>query len=272
MGALAGSLAVDKFLMPETLSPALSTLLAQVGGALEQGREIEQPTGVTIPLANLDSQLDRHCRELARGFGIAEIDLQVSDHGKPEAIASSCVPARILFTRGLLDLADQPLSLFFFYRALKLISSRSAALLDPRANDGSRRLTALLCCFARDWQPPGVDRARLQPLCDQIAAALPNTETADLTRLAREVITSYGLRPGQVAQLVERWVTRTALLASGNPNVALRALSVLATGSPDLPEDPAERRRFITKSPLARDLILFSVSEEYAAARRELRS
>jgi hypothetical protein len=90
---------------------------------------------------------------------------------------------------------------------------------------------------------------------------LPN----DVPMLALEVVGSIGSRASQLATALNQWANRTALLAVGSPLTALRALALSA--SAELPPEGAERLRWIARHADARDLLTFSVSEQYAEAR-----
>lgn len=270
VGPAAGSARVEKFLMPEALSPALRTLLDEIGPALDRVAAEDQADDVSEPLENLDSMLASQLADLARAFGLQQVQFQVSPALGLDAIAVAGDNQQVVFGKALLDLADRPLLTFFFYRALKTLQTHCCALLGNSAGNAQLRLSALLCALLPDWQPPGIDRSLMQPLADRIAQQLGGPPPADLLPLAHEVAHGFGARLAQVAPLLERWFSRSALLATGSPTLALRAVAATTLAQPDLPEDPSERLRFISSTALARDLTLFSVSDEYFAARREL--
>jgi hypothetical protein len=270
VGPAAGSARVEKFLMPEALSPALRTLLDEMGPALDRVAAQDRAASDDEPLHNLDSMLAGQLTDLARAFGLQQVQFRVSPTLGLDAIAVAGDSQQVVFGKALLDLADRPLLTFFFYRALKTLQTHCCALLGNSAGNAQLRLSALLCALLPDWQPPGIERSLMQPLADRIVEQLGGPPAAELLPLAREVAHSFGTRLAQVAPLLDRWLSRSALLATGSPTLALRAVAALTLAKADLPEDPAERLRFISSTALARDLTLFSVSDEYLAARREL--
>jgi hypothetical protein len=164
---------------------------------------------------------------------------------------------------------DRPLLTYLLYRALKIVAVQATALFRGTPADAQLRLCALLCALIPDWQPPGLDRSLVGSLSDRISSELSADARVRLEPLAQEVVSVFGARTAQISVLLERWTQRSALLACGDMSVALRAVAVLTSKENPLPDDPTARLRWVAKNPLARDLILFSVSDEYFAARRE---
>jgi hypothetical protein len=90
----------------------------------------------------------------------------------------------------------------------------------------------------------------------------------DVPVLALEAIGSLGNRASQLGTALLQWGDHAALLALGDPLAGLRALSM--TSSSPLPSEGADRLKWIVRNPEARDLAVFSVSEQYSDARRQL--
>ena len=67
--------------------------------------------------------------------------------------------------------------------------------------------------------------------------------------------------------MANSWGSRAALLAIGDPNVALEAVSWAHGGTSGPPSSGPDRVKWIGRQAEARDLIAFSVSDSYAAAR-----
>jgi len=266
-GAAASGKRVEKFLMPEALSPMLRALLDEAGAALDSVTAQSLPGLQAVPLAEYDAALSDYCRDLARASGLETLELYVSSHLGHEALANNSSPPQVVLGEALVRSGDRPLLTFLLHRALKIIAVHACALVRGTPADSQLRLCALLCALTPDWQPPGIDRSVFEPLSNQIAARLPQDRHEHLASVAREVIDGFGFRIVQAASLVERWVQRTALLATGNVSLALRAVGL---PSDPIPSDLGGRLIWIAKNPLARDLVLFSVTDEYFAARREL--
>jgi hypothetical protein len=79
------------------------------------------------------------------------------------------------------------------------------------------------------------------------------------------VVGSLGSRASQLAIALNQWANRTAMLAVGSPLTPLRALALAS--SAELPAEGPDRLRWIARHAEARDLMTFSVSEQYAEAR-----
>ena len=99
---------------------------------------------------------------------------------------------------------------------------------------------------------------------------LPSALTADAPALALEVITSLGNRASQLGTAVKQWGNRAALLAMGDPSAALRGLALAAGQADGPPVEAADRRKWIMRNPEARDVAVFSVSDQCSQARQQL--
>lgn len=268
-GAKALSPRVDQLLLPEALSPALRSLLADAGRALDRATPQDLATMGATPLRQRDDSLAGYCQDLARSVGFQEIDLQISPQLGMEVVPWSSSPPCLVLGQALVVSGDRPLLTYLLYRALKIRASHTGTLIRGTSSDTQLRLCALLCALVPEWQPPGLDRSLIESLSERIAAELPAEIRSRLEPLAQEVVSVFGARTAQISGLLERWAHRTALLATGDMSVALRAIAALTSKDNPLPDDPAARIRWVAKTPLARDLVLFSVSDEYFAARRE---
>jgi hypothetical protein len=91
-----------------------------------------------------------------------------------------------------------------------------------------------------------------------------------LRALASEVIGSIGNRASSLNTLANAWGSRTALLAVGDPNVALEAIAWANGSASGPPPSGPDRVKWIGRQAEARDLIAFSVSDAYTAARATL--
>jgi tetratricopeptide (TPR) repeat protein len=269
MGAKASGPRVDKLLLPEALSPALLLLLEDAGHALDRATQQDLTALGTLPLAQRDESLAGYCQDVARSLGLRNVDFQVSPQLGTEIVAWSSSTPCLVLGQALVVSGDRPLLTHFLYRALKVVALRATALLRGTPADAQLRLCALLCALIPDWQPPGLDRSLVGSLSDRICSELPAEARERLEPLAQEIVSVFGARTAQVSVLIERWAQRSALLACGDMSVALRAVAALTSKETPLPDDPTARLRWVAKNPLARDLILFSVSDEYFAARRE---
>lgn len=85
--------------------------------------------------------------------------------------------------------------------------------------------------------------------------------------MALEVAGSVGSQAAALGPAVLTWADRTALLAVGDPSAALDAVAWslgVATGAPSASQG---RGAWIMRTPEARDVVAFAVSEAYVEAR-----
>jgi hypothetical protein len=127
-----------------------------------------------------------------------------------------------------------------------------------------------LSAFNPQWKPEGVDIAAVMEVVRRVHSALPRNLGPDAGVMALEVAGAMGPQMGAIGPSVIAWANRAALLAVGDPNVALDALAMSESDVRGAPEDAKERGAWIAKNGEARDLIAFSVSDGYAEARAKL--
>jgi hypothetical protein len=177
------------------------------------------------------------------------------------------VPAQIVYGAPLLERGDDATRYFLLVRALKLIQARAATLARTVPIELGPLVAGFLSAIS-DYQPEGVDPRRLAEAKKRIKDAMIHPFDGEVPMLALEVTGSLGNRVSQLATALSSWANRTALLAVGNPLTALRAIA-LASGA-ELPTDNAERLRWIARNPEARDLFVFSMSDQYIEARKRV--
>jgi hypothetical protein len=204
---------------------------------------------------------------MARAFGIQGIEILVSPVLGPTCLAARSVPAQIVYGAPLLERGDDATRYFLLVRALKLIQARVATLARTVPIELGPLVAGFLSAIS-DYQPEGVDPKRVGEAERRIKEATIHPFDAEVPMLALEVTGSLGNRVSQLATALSAWANRTALLAVGNPLTALRAVA-LASGA-ELPTDAAERLRWIARNPEARDLFVFSVSDQYMEARKRV--
>lgn len=259
---------LDEVLAPDMLTLPFRSLLKKTGDALDAAYPLDLRALRATPFPAEGAMFAEHVRQLAQPFGIYNVDVFVS-----QSLGSVCVPAssnppQIVFGKALLDSSDEAARYYLLMRSLKILQAHAATLSRTAPIDLWPITAAYLSVFAPDWQPQGVDMKRMNEARQRIQAAMPRHLDTDVPVLALEVIGSIGNRASQLATAINEWGNRTALLAMGNPAASLRAIA-FASGQ-SLPDDPGERVKWIARHTEARDLMVFSVSEQYADARKRL--
>jgi len=268
-GAGAGALdaQLDELLAPELLGTALRVLLSRTGDALDSAFPVDLRTLRAGPLSDR-AAFGAEVDALASACGIHDLELLASPTLGAVCMVASSTPPRLIIGQALLDSTDQAARTFLVTRALKQLGGRVGGLSRAAPIELWPIMAALLGIFVPNWTPQSGDARRIADATKRIAPALPAKPDNEVATLALEVIGNIGTRASQLGVAVNEWGNRTALLACGDASIAIRALALgQASGAPA--EGP-ERVKWIVRHAEARDLAVFSVSDNYAEARRRL--
>ncbi|MCE7893893.1 MAG: hypothetical protein DYH12_30045 [Sorangiineae bacterium PRO1] len=270
-GLAAGDARLDDLLAPELLTLPLRALLKKVGDALDGAYPMDLRSIRASPLPAEHMGVAQQIQQMATAFGIHNVEVYVSAALGPTCVPASSAPPRLVFGSALLDKsADDVARTFLVVRSLKLLQARASSLSRTAPIDLWPMVAGMLSAFSPSWQPPGIDAKKVAEHQQRLKAALVRQLDDDVPVLAMEVIGSIGNRASQLGTAVNQWGNRAALLAMGSPSAALRGIAV-GSGHPEgPPEDAGERLKWIVRNPEARDIAVFSVSEQYAEARRRL--
>jgi hypothetical protein len=129
---------------------------------------------------------------------------------------------------------------------------------------------AFLNALCPSWTPPSVDAKRLADHKSKLGGSVPSQLDPDVPALAMEVAGSIGNRASQLGTAINQWGNRAALLALGDINAGFRAIALSQGQTSGPPAAGVDRMKWITRNPEARDLAVFSVSEQFTEARRRL--
>ncbi|MEZ4373369.1 MAG: hypothetical protein R3B07_21275 [Polyangiaceae bacterium] len=264
-GAVAGQPRFDDLLAPDLLSLPLRSFIQKTGNALDGAYGMDLRAMRAQPLPQEMQGFKQQIAQLAMSYGIHNLEVLVAPHIGKAAQPASTNPPQLVIGKELLDAQDEAMLYFLVFRALKLIQANACALSRTAPIDLWPVVAALLSLFADNWQPQGADAKKFAVAQQRIRASLPRTLDDDVPVLALEVIGNIGNRASQLATSLHEWGNRTALLAIGDPRAALRAIA-----GGEIPDDDAERAKWVTRNAEARDLAVFSVSEKYAQARQAL--
>jgi hypothetical protein len=142
---------------------------------------------------------------------------------------------------------------FLIWRNMKLLQARAGVFtrLDPAQS--KLAIVAFLSCFvdvnlATDW-----DAAEFEQIKARISPQIPADLEDDVPILALDALRSLTKSGEHLALAARKWANRTALLATGNINAALSALTRLTGQS--LASQPALRLRQLADNPETRDLV-----------------
>jgi uncharacterized protein HemY len=267
-GSSAADPRLDELVAPELLSLSLRSLLKKTSAAIDAAYPVDLKALRATPLP-LDAYTE-HANELAQTFGIRGVELYSSPALGGACLAGSSTVPRVIFGQNLLSSSDDAARYFLLTRALKLVQSGAASLARIPPIELAPVICGLLAIYAPNFAPQGVDAKKVSEAQARLQSAGAANVDADVPVLALEVIGSLGNRSTQLGTALQQWATRTALLAVGDPFGAIRALGLASGGSGGPPAEGPDRLRWIVRHAEARDLAIFSVSDQYSEARARL--
>ena len=258
--------ALDEWLAPEGLPTSLRTLLARTGDALDHVTQVDL-RALKASALPAEAPLAQFASGIGFAIGLGAIQLLVSPK-----LGSVCIPVGSsppVLVVGESLVGDERLGPFLVVRAIKLVQAKASVLARATPADLAVLVSAWLKCFNPTWQPQGVNLALVNAVGGRLQAALARNLDRDLAPLALEAAAAIGTQAGALGALAAAWADRVALLFLGDPNVALDAIAA-AGGGGETPLEPKERAAWIARTPEARDLIAFAVTDAFAEARTRI--
>ena len=255
---------LDDLLAPEVLSPAMRTLLAKAGDALDAALPYDVRAQRATPLPS-GSPIARIVATAAQALGMGAVQVLVAPRLGAACVPGGSSPPVLIVGEALA--AHEPLAGFLVLRALKLMQAHASALVRTPAAELGVLVAAWLKCFNPSWQPQGVNAAAVNAMGGKVQAALPRNLTAEVGVIALEVAGTLGTQAATLGMSALHWGNRVSLLALGDGTSLLDAIAVAGGLQGGSPRDPTERATWIQRTAEARDVIAFGVSEAFAEAR-----
>jgi hypothetical protein len=255
---------LDDWLAPEPLSSALRSLLAKAGDALDTAAPVNLRE-LRAVAAKPNGAMAQFAARVAAGVGLNGLQIFTSPRLELSCMPVSSVPPTIVMGEALAS--DERVGPFLVVRALKLVRSRASALVHVPAAELSVLVAAWLKCFNPTWQPKWIAAATLDIAHARVRAALPRGLEASMGVLALEAGTVMEGGALSLGSLAVEWADRVSLLAFGDPNMAFEAM---AAGAALAAGDPSARAAWIARTPEARSLASFVVSDAFIQARGRL--
>jgi tetratricopeptide (TPR) repeat protein len=259
----------DEGLAPELLNLPLRAMLQQTGWALDGVSPVDLRTYDAVPLSRVDSKVYEGALQLAASFAIDDLQLWVTDKTGCSCLPVQSRPPIVLLGRSLVSNGTTKIRDFLLMRALKVIQAHMTALARTATVDLGPLIAAYLSSFLPDWQPTGVDMKKVEDFRRQLVQQLPHGYDHAMSPLAQDVVVALGNRSSQLGAAAYEWGSRTALLALGEPALALEAIAA-GSGSSPLPADTNERIKWITRHAEARNVMVFALSDAYLRLRTQL--
>ncbi len=268
-GLLAGQPELDEHTAPEVLTAPFRQLLRATGDVMDEAVPFDLASVRAKPLPPNHDDIVERTREIAAAYGLPSVEIVATN-----ALGRVCVPARaepptLCFGLALVTAEERDARDFVIHRALKVLQTRTAALSRTAPIDLWPLVAAYLQLHSPSFSPQGVDTVKVDAFRELMQRVMPPPDP-QLSLLASEVIGQIGNRASSLNTITNSWGSRTALLALGDPNVALEAIAWSTGSNQGPPASGPDRVRWIGRQAEARDLIVFSVSDGYAAARSAL--
>ncbi len=265
--ARAGDPRLDEVLAPEVLTPALRALLARTGDALDAVFPLDPRAVRAVPLPPSAGPIYNVAQAIASGMQIPGLQVFVSPQIGPTCIPVGSAPPTIVLGEQLLNAPNSLARTFLIVRALKLVQAHASALLRVPPNDLPVLIAGWLQVFNPSWVPQGLNPQALAEAVRRIQAVLPRRNDADVGLIALEVAGSLGNQASALGPGALAWADRTGLLAVGDMSAALDGIAWVMGLPNGAPKGPAERAAWIGRTPEAKELFVYSVSDSYAEAR-----
>jgi len=263
---------LDDILAPEAMTPALRALLAKTGDVLDAVTAVDLRAFKAAPVP-AEAAIARLLNRVAAAIGLQSVQVLSTPKLGMACIPVGSNPPAVLLGEALV--ADERLGTFLALRALKLVRIKAAALGRTPPGELGVLVSAWLKSLAPSWQAQGINAGALSAAIARMQSAIPRSVPADVGALALEIAGTIGTRQATLGPAAIAWANRTALLALGDPHRALDAIAAsTSTTGPNatrtVPADPKDRVAWIGRTPEARDLIAFGVTEAFVEARTRL--
>jgi tetratricopeptide (TPR) repeat protein len=258
---------LDDRLAPEGLTAPFRALLAKTGDALDQVSPVDL-RALRAAFLPADAPLARLTASVGQAIGLGAVQVLVSAKLGAACIPVGSSPPVIVVGEALPG--NGRFAEFLVLRALKLVHARASVFARAAPSDLAILVSAWLKCFNPTWQPQGVNPALLNAAGGRLQSALPRNLDPDVALIALEAAGTIGTQAGTLGALAIAWADRVALLSLGDPNAALDAIAASGGAAAGAPRDPKERAAWIARTPEARDLIAYAVSDAFADIRARL--
>ncbi|MFO0589855.1 MAG: hypothetical protein U0441_20105 [Polyangiaceae bacterium] len=267
VGGTAGDPALDELLAPEVITPAFRELLLRSGPVLDTAVPFDLGAIRATPLPPQQSDIADEVTSLAGYYGLTDVRVLVSS-----ALGAVCVPATshpptIVFGQALVSSPRTEVRTFLVHRALKVLQINAGAFARTAPIDLWPLLAAFLRAYSPTFQPQGVDAGKLNDFYGRVTRALGGKPDPQLGALAADVIGTIGNRASTLGTAVNGWGNRTGFLAVGDANAALAGIAWSSGNTNAPPASGKDRLTWIGRNAEARELMVFTVSDAFAAAR-----
>jgi cellulose synthase operon protein C len=267
IGGTAGDPALDELLAPEVLTPAFRELLQSTGAVLDTAVPFDLQAIRATPLPPQQAEISDEVQSLAGFYGLTDVRVLVSAALGAVCVAATAHPPTIVFGQALALSPRTEVRTFLVHRALKVLQVNAGAFARTAPIDLWPLLAAFLRAYSPGFAPQGVDAGKLNDFYGRVTRAMAGKPDPQLGILAADVIGSIGNRASTLGTAVNGWGNRTGFLAVGDANAALSGIAWSSGNTNAPPQAGKDRLTWIGRNAEARELMVFTVSDAFAAAR-----
>ena len=267
VGEKASRTELDELLVPASLSTSLRKYLQLLSPIIEVAFHSSQ---VQIDSSPIDPNQTQTIFALGLAWGNSDTEFYTSTELGSVCLTLGSHPPKLLCGEALLKRRSPDIRDLALRRGLKLCM---AGLGRWQGFDKRSFETVLWACLSLSipgWLPPTGITPEFEAAQETLAHHLREGRPSGLDQLALEVLASLPHRPSTLLAAFDSWAWRTALLAGNDLRAAAQAIYLHERGSEELPSGIAWHD-FLCESPTIRDLLNFSLSSQWAEARRLLK-
>lgn len=262
-GSRALSKTLDSLLAPPPLVEALRTLLVKTSDAMDEAFPLN--IAALNPTPSNEPRLRASFDMKAKAVGIPAPELLLVT-GEPYACQVTHRPARVFLGVGWVQSAPTALQDFIVWRCLKLLQGRVGTLAHLSNEAVALRVDALLSAYTEvngQADPRSVESNRLTTVLRPLLPSDPSL--GPLAAESDHAIAEGGL---DLAEAIALWADRSALLATGEPRMALHAVCLLHGETPAA--SPGALLDAVAEVPAARRLLTSLVDPMVIDAHRSI--
>jgi len=259
----AGSPEFDDYIAPDLFTPALRSLLAHAGAAMDAAipADLKALQAIPLPKGPLLSMIT----SIGSMMGMPLVQAFLSPQLGMRAVPLGSFPPSIAVGEGLAAASNHPACPFVIMRAMKMIHARASALVRCAPEEAQIVALAWLSMFVRDFAPEGISLDAFREMQRKITPVIPKNLDPTLGVAALEVSGSLKENAAHIGPAAHQWANRVGLFAVGDPSVAFEGIAWVL-GEKNAPTGDA-RAPWVARTIAARELALFTMSEGYADVR-----
>lgn len=258
---------LEDLLAPEVFTPAFRTLVRRSAEILDAASVVDLKSLRAAPLPPSAEPILHRIQHLAQAFGLSNLQVFAAPTLAAACLPIALSPPTIVLSAGLLSEQNEGIRTFLVLRALTCLQVGISVFCRTAPIDLWPMTAAFLQLHSPAWSPQGVDANKFRDFKGRFQKVAPSAIPPDLAALAAEVTGTIGNRASTLQTLANSWGSRTALLITGDVTTALDAIAWAAGQTAGAPQGNPDRIKWIGRNMEARDLIVFSVSDNYSEAR-----